>query len=364
LDTTSRGEGGFGSTAVGGAAVPKDAPDQTCKKGGAKFLIQPLCEEASELYKEHGQVHKGDSGLDIFAVRDETIPAGETRLVKLGIKAAAWSEGGEGLSWLLMPRSSISKTPLRLCNSVGLIDAGYRGEIMAAVRNIKGFGHHIKKGDRLVQAVAFDGGPIAFDLIAKLDETSRGEGGFGSTVETAAATMLGKELRSTERQRLLIQPLCDEASNLYKEHGQYHKGDSGLDLFVVRDETIPAGETRFIKLGIKVAAWENSKNLSWLLMPRSSISKTPLRLCNSVGLIDAGYRGEVMAAFDNVTSSDFDVKRGDRLVQAVGFSGRPLSCMAVKDLDSTSRGEGGFGSTRALPTPQQTNSDKKQKLET
>merc|ERR1712032_1524629 len=192
-----------------------------------------------------------------------------------------------------------------------------------------------------------------------LDETARGEGAFGSTAAKSAT--LGEVSNST---KLFIQPLCPEAEGFYKEHGQFHKGDSGLDLFCVKDEIIPGGETRFVKLGIAASAWEKGLNVSWLLMPRSSISKTPLRLCNSVGLVDAGYRGEVMAAFDNVTSSDFDVKRGDRLVQAVGFSGRPLSCMTVNDLDSTSRGEGGFGSTRALPTPQQTTSNKRQRLET
>mmetsp|Transcript_133193 Transcript_133193/g.259314 ORF Transcript_133193/g.259314 Transcript_133193/m.259314 type:complete len:503 (+) Transcript_133193:61-1569(+) len=360
LDTTSRGDGGFGSTAASGTTVPKEIPEQKASGAGAKLLIQPLCDEASELYRQHGRVHKGDSGLDIFAVRDETIPAGEMRLIKLGIKVSAQSEIGEGLSWMLMPRSSISKTPLRLCNSVGLIDAGYRGEVMAAVRNIKGNDHHVKKGDRLVQAVAFDGGPMNFELVVALDETSRGEGGFGSTERDAVAAPIMKE-HQMDSHKLWIQPLCEEAAQLYKDHGHYHKGDSGIDLFVVRDETIPAGETRFLKLGIKSAMWEGSMNLSWLLMPRSSISKTPLRLCNSVGLIDAGYRGEVMAAMDNTGDSDFEIKKGEKLVQAVGFSGRSMTFKLVDELDGTSRGEGGFGSTVAVPTPQRSGSAKRLK---
>jgi len=319
-----------------------------------KLLIQALTPEVRAMYEGHGQYHTGDSGLDLFCVQDETIPAGETRFVKLGIKASACGEGGEGVSWLLMPRSSISKTPLRLCNSVGLIDAGYRGEVMAAVDNVKTFDHRIKKGDRIVQAVAFGGGSVRFELADALDQTARGEGGFGSTATDSAA----QQRRSAEEAdlevavgtKLLVQPLCEEAAELYKAHGQYHKGDSGLDLFCVRDETIPAGETRFVKLGIKVSAWAGSDNISWLLMPRSSISKTPLRLCNSVGLIDAGYRGEVMAAVDNVKPFDHHLKKGDRIVQAVAFSGRPLTFEVVESLDETTRGEGGFGST-TVPTP-------------
>ena len=80
-----------------------------------------------------------------------------------------------------MPRSSISKTPLRLCNSIGLIDAGYRGEIIAAVDNIKKESYKINVGERLFQLVAMNGSKINFELVSKLTETDRGTGGFGST---------------------------------------------------------------------------------------------------------------------------------------------------------------------------------------
>merc|ERR1712032_685798 len=103
----------------------------------------------------------------------------------------------------------------------------------------------------------------------------------------------------------------------------------GLDLFVVQDQTIVAGSTDFIKLGIKCAAVDNEKNAPWLLMARSSISKTPLRLANSIGLIDAGYRGEVMAAVDNIKTVDYTVRKGDRIVQAVSFNGQPVSFQVV-----------------------------------
>ena len=80
-----------------------------------------------------------------------------------------------------MPRSSISKTPLRQCNSIGLIDAGYRGEIMAAVDNIKETSFTVNPGQRLFQLVSMDGGAISFEIVPELSETERGKGGFGST---------------------------------------------------------------------------------------------------------------------------------------------------------------------------------------
>eukprot|EP01069_Polyplicarium_translucidae_P004626 Polyplicarium_translucidae@DN2622_c0_g1_i2.p1 len=145
---------------------------------------------------------------------------------------------------------------------------------------------------------------------------------------------------------LEILPLDDAAASLYENHGTYHCGDSGLDLFITEDHTIESGETAFLRLGIKCAAFDrDGSSASWLLMPRSSISKTPLRLCNSIGLIDSGYRGEVVAAVDNVKREPYTVKRGDRLVQAVSFDGKEVSFKIVSELGETSRGEKGYGST-------------------
>ena len=96
---------------------------------------------------------------------------------------------------------------------------------------------------------------------------------------------------------LKIKPFNNSVRSFYENHGHFHDGDAGIDLFIVDEQTIEAGETTLIHLGI---ACENMENKPYLLMPRSSIAKTPLRLCNSIGLIDAGYRGEIMAVVDNI----------------------------------------------------------------
>ncbi|KAL8424544.1 hypothetical protein Efla_005650 [Eimeria flavescens] len=122
--------------------------------------ILPLRAEAQELYTGHGTFHEGDSGLDLFIMEECTISPGETKMLRLGFCASMCNAEDNPVSWLILPRSSISRTPLRLANSVGLIDAGYRGELMAAVDNIK---------------------QEPFTLVEGLDRTSRGEGGYGST---------------------------------------------------------------------------------------------------------------------------------------------------------------------------------------
>lgn len=139
--------------------------------------IKTLSRSAQELYENHGHFHEGDAGLDLFIINQLTIQPGETVLIKSNIAC----ENTDGKPYLLMPRSSISKTPLRQCNSVGLIDAGYRGEIMAAVDNIKKTPFTINPGQRFFQLVSMDGGPISFEIVPELSETARGQGGFGST---------------------------------------------------------------------------------------------------------------------------------------------------------------------------------------
>ena len=129
---------------------------------------------------------------------------------------------------------------------------------------------------------------------------------------------------------------------MYDNHGHFHQGDAGLDLFIPQEQTIKSGETALIKLQL---ACEPENNQPYLLMPRSSIAKTPLRLCNSIGLIDGGYRGEIMAAVDNIKTEDYTVEPNQRLFQLVAMNGAPITFEIVDELSDSSRGEGGFGST-------------------
>ena len=142
-----------------------------------KLFIKPHSDTAQEFYRSHGHFHEGDAGLDLYVLEDIHFEAGETRAIKLGISC----EPEDGKAYYLLPRSSISKTPLRMANSIGLIDGGYRGEIMAVCDNIKTEGYTAGKGQRLFQLVATDSSAIEYELVETLEMTSRGFGGFGST---------------------------------------------------------------------------------------------------------------------------------------------------------------------------------------
>ncbi len=142
-----------------------------------KIFIKPLNPLAREFYSNHGHYHPGDAGLDLFVLEDQTFEPGETATLHLGIQC----QPDDGRAYLLLPRSSISKTPLRMSNSIGLIDGGYRGEIMAACDHIKREPFTVHRGDRLFQLLALDGAPIEYELREELTATTRGAGGFGST---------------------------------------------------------------------------------------------------------------------------------------------------------------------------------------
>jgi dUTP pyrophosphatase len=126
--------------------------------------------------------------------------------------------------------------------------------------------------------------------------------------------------------------------------------DAGFDLFVPPgDYPVAAGNALKVDFGVKCHAQmilDTGKrfNTGFYMYPRSSLSKTRLRLANSVGIIDAGYRGNLIGAFDGIGPGL--VEPGDRLLQICAPGLVPIAVEFVDDIDeNTERGSGGFGST-------------------
>jgi len=150
--------------------------------------------------------------------------------------------------------------------------------------------------------------------------------------------------------KLLIKPL--------NKHGHYNKqvdkpeGDAGIDLFFPNSVRIQAGKSELVDLEIQCEMLDISvgvpritKNVSFMLVPRSSIWRTPLRQSNSVGIIDAGYRGHIMVPVDNISNRDYVIKKDERLFQIVHPTLEKIDVELVEELSETERGSGGFGST-------------------
>lgn len=120
------------------------------------------------------------------------------------------------------------------------------------------------------------------------------------------------------------------------------KDAAGLDLYSPFHIKVTADSQKKIPLGIAV---EIPKGHMGLLVPRSSMSKTPLRCANSVGVIDADYRGELSIAYENISCSDYMIFRGDRIAQLIIVPVAMVDVIEVDELSETDRGVGGYGST-------------------
>jgi len=149
---------------------------------------------------------------------------------------------------------------------------------------------------------------------------------------------------------LKIKPTSDMTKVLYANHETFHEGDSGLDLFFPNDLVIPGKMMVLVDLEIQCEALTGDGScghgrVSFYLYPRSSISKTPLRMANSVGIIDAGYRGNLMAAVDNISVNPYTISAGQRLFQICSPGLSPITMELANHLSDTERGSGGFGST-------------------
>ena len=152
-----------------------------------RILPSENTKDRIELYNCVNAVNetRHDSGVDVICPGDHEIPAHKIGYkIPLGIQCRVEFEDNKPRGFYVLPRSSmVSKTPLRQANSVGLIDFGYRGECMLVVDNVSGMKYDVKAGDRLCQIVAPDASPINVNIVEGTweEETSRGEGGFGST---------------------------------------------------------------------------------------------------------------------------------------------------------------------------------------
>lgn len=120
-------------------------------------------------------------------------------------------------------------------------------------------------------------------------------------------------------------------------------GDAGMDLTAINMNTVLEDGYGYIEYSTGLAL-EIPKGYAGLIFPRSSISKTGLFLANAVGLIDSGYRGEILLRFKYIAGSTY-YKIGDRVGQIVIIKLPWVVLKEVEELDKTKRGGGGFGSS-------------------
>jgi len=140
-------------------------------------MIIPITKIHADAILPH-YVHLGDSGMDLYSIEDLAIAPGETAFVHTGLKIAVPTN----YEAQVRPKSGLAlKHAVTVLNTPGTVDSGYRGEICVILINHGKEAFHIQKHTKIAQMVIC---PVVHAEVveaASLDETTRGEGGFGST---------------------------------------------------------------------------------------------------------------------------------------------------------------------------------------
>lgn len=120
-----------------------------------------------------------------------------------------------------------------------------------------------------------------------------------------------------------------------------HEGDAGMDLFVLEDMMLVPGRPTKVRTGVAMEIPEGYAGLIW---DRSGLS-TSQGVKTLGGVIDSGYRGEVLVGMINASLAPYTVRAGEKVAQLLIQQVERAEILEVADLSQTVRGEGGFGST-------------------
>ncbi len=138
-----------------------------------KIKIQKLADVPTPSY-----AHKGDSGVDLYAAEECTLKPMERKLISTGLKL----EIPYGYEGQIRPKSGLAiNHGISHANCVGTIDSCYRGEIKVPLINLSNQDYKVEKGKKIGQLVFARVEEAVFEEVSKLSETTRNEGGFGST---------------------------------------------------------------------------------------------------------------------------------------------------------------------------------------
>ena len=161
------------TTDMGNSGIPKEYQDMGIFNDGILIKVKKL--DPTAVIPSYSKV--GDAGMDLTITK---IKENTTFDVTYGFGIAM--EIPKSYVGLIFPRSSVRNQDLILSNCVGVIDSGYRGEIMATFRKLAGsVSHKYYVGDRALQLIIVPYPKIEFEETTELSETERGSGGFGST---------------------------------------------------------------------------------------------------------------------------------------------------------------------------------------
>ena len=139
-----------------------------------KLLVEKINQKAIIPF----QAHEGDAGMDLFSVEEVILKPMERKLIHTGIKIQL----PKNTEAQIRPRSGLAlKNGITVLNTPGTIDEGYRGEIGIILINLGTEEFKVEEGMKVAQMVIKPTLSLEVEEVIELTETTRGEGGFGST---------------------------------------------------------------------------------------------------------------------------------------------------------------------------------------
>lgn len=122
-----------------------------------------------------------------------------------------------------------------------------------------------------------------------------------------------------------------------------HQGDAGVDLYSIEDYLLKPSERVLVSTGIKISI---PKGYEAQIRPKSGLALNHgISIVNTPGTIDADYRGEIGIITINLGKEDFKIEKGKKIAQMIFNKVEEAEFEEVEELENTTRGEGGFGST-------------------
>lgn len=122
-----------------------------------------------------------------------------------------------------------------------------------------------------------------------------------------------------------------------------HDSDAGYDLFSIEKIILKPNEIHKVKTGIAI---QIPTNYGGLVLPRSGLSsKHGISLINTPGLIDSGYRGELLIPLINHSVKEYEIHKHERIAQLILIESPEVNIEVASDLDDSDRDSKGFGST-------------------
>ena len=124
-----------------------------------------------------------------------------------------------------------------------------------------------------------------------------------------------------------------------------HQGDSGFDLHALEETVLRPNETKLVRTGL---VFEIPEGMEIQIRPKSGVSlKTPILIKNTPGTIDSSYRGEVKIIVHNMSDGLLTIMKNNKVAQGVLVEVPRARFVVVNEMNETTRGAGGFGSTGA-----------------